>query len=103
MHRKAYARILVGRSVEGGLRGDLPPWQAGHDIGVIAGTKSVGMGWLIAPLAQPNDGTVALVESRLDGAADYITLPHSHTGLLFSQSVVHQMCAFLRNGRFLHA
>ena len=103
LHRHTYGRWLVGRSVEGGLAGDVPSWQAEHDIGVIAGTMGLGVGWLVAPLSGPNDGTVTLTEAQLDSATDYITLPCSHIGLLFSTSVTRQICAFLENGRFVHS
>jgi pimeloyl-ACP methyl ester carboxylesterase len=71
------------------------------DVGVIAGTGGVGMGRFIAPgLPKPNDGVVAVEETRVPGMRDHIVLPVSHTAMLVSREVARQTCAFLDNGRF---
>ena len=94
-------RLIMGRSL-GALRGDVPPWPAGRELGVIAGTRGIGVGWLAPGLAVPNDGTVAVAETRQGRMTDYIEVPVSHTALLFSRETARQVCAFLRNGRFDH-
>ena len=48
-----------------------------------------------------NDGTVAVDETRIDGAKDHICMPVSHTSMLMSAEVVDQAVAFLRRGEFL--
>lgn len=95
------ARLLMGRSL-GILLGDAPPWPADRELGVIAGTRGIGVGWLVPGLAEPNDGTVAVVETRLAQMTDYIEVPVSHTALLFSRETARQVCAFLSSGRFDH-
>jgi hypothetical protein len=43
---------------------------------------------------------VAVAETWLAGARDHVTLPVSHTGLLFSKRVADAVVEFLRSGRF---
>lgn len=103
----ATGRWLLGRSGEGALLGGLPPWPVGRELGVIAGTVSVGASLLIPGmtrvLPRPNDGTVAVAETRLAGLTDHICLPLSHSALLFSRLAADQVVAFLREGRFRRA
>ena len=98
--RSAIGRTLLGASLIGALLGDGPRWQGGRDLGVIAGSKSLGMGVLVNKLPQPNDGTVAVVE--VHGILDAKECIHasSHTGLVFSAAVAQSVCAFLKTGRF---
>ncbi len=99
--RHGWGRRLLGRSIEGGLLGDLPPWSGTRELGVIAGNRNLGVGLLMPGLARPNDGTVAVAETRLPEAADHVVLPASHMGLLISSAVAQLTCVFLRTGRFL--
>jgi pimeloyl-ACP methyl ester carboxylesterase len=71
-----------------------------RDTGVIAGTRSVGLGQVFERLDPPHDGTIAVAETALPGAADQLELPVSHTGLVLSASVVDAIEQFLRHGRF---
>ena len=101
MARLAPARLLFGRSIHQGLLGNVPPWRGPHEIGVIAGTLRFGLGLLVPGMPEPNDGTVAVSETMLAGMADHITVPTSHTGMLFSKTAAKQTIYFLRNGYFL--
>ncbi len=96
------SRILLGKSLKQGLLGQTPPWRGPRDLGSIAGKLRFGMGMFIPNIPRPSDGTVAVAETRLEGAADHIVLPASHFGLLFSKSVLDQTVHFLRQGRFNH-
>ncbi len=98
----AWGRRLLGTAPSVGLLGDnLPPWQGQRELGCIAGEYHRGIGLLFFPeLETPNDGTVSVREACLPEAADWLILPVSHTGLLFSKKVAWQAGAFLRNGRF---
>jgi pimeloyl-ACP methyl ester carboxylesterase len=97
-------RQLLNRSLEQGLLGDdLPPWPPVLELGSVAGTLPVGLGRLLPGLPQPNDGTVAVEETRLEGMTDHIIIPVSHTGLLIRPAVATQVAHFLRHGRFDHA
>lgn len=82
------------------LSGGLDGWHGTREVGVIAGTLGAGLGRVISELPEPNDGTVAVDETRLPGIADHLELPVSHTGLLFSEDVAKQTAQFLRHGRF---
>lgn len=73
-----------------------------REVGVIAGSRSFGLGRLIRGVPQPNDGVVAVSETLLAGMRDQIVLRVSHTQMLISSAVARQICAFLKQGRFLH-
>lgn len=72
-------------------------------VGVIAGTRSVGLGRIVPELPQPNDGVVTLAETRLPNASDFLALPLAHSQLLASRSCALQIASFLDSGRFQHA
>lgn len=72
-----------------------------RDVGVIAGTVPYGIGRLVTSFDGDNDGTVAVDETRIEGAKDHICMPVSHTSMLMSADVVAQATAFLREGRFI--
>lgn len=75
-------------------------WSVDRELGLIAGTRPVGLGRLFAGFSEPNDGTVAVRETRLEGATDHLTLPVSHLGMLLSARVAEECGRFLRDGRF---
>jgi len=99
LYKNILTRWLLGRSGEG-LLGERPNWFNWRDLGIIAGTLPIGAGILLGGLSGPNDGTVAVDEAVLSGATDFITLPVSHTGLLYSEQVATQVVTFLRAGKF---
>jgi len=75
-------------------------WQSPREVGVIAGSRAVGLGRVFADLPVPNDGTVCVDETSLPGASAQLVLDVSHTGMLLSQELAKAVVAFLRNGRF---
>lgn len=93
-------RRVLGRSLEDCLLGGAPPWAGTVPLGSIAGSRSLGMGRILPGLPRPNDGMVAVAETRLTGMSDHIVLPVSHTGMLFSAAVAQQVLSFLQCGRF---
>lgn len=92
-------KTLLGRSYNNGLRGDVPAWKGGREMLVIAGSKSIGVGRLVARLPKPNDGTVTVQETRLATADKQVVLPVTHMGMLFSSRVARLICQYLRSGR----
>ncbi|MEF8761718.1 MAG: alpha/beta fold hydrolase [Candidatus Accumulibacter sp. UW25] len=76
--------------------------QSTVETGVIAGTRSVGLGRVVTGLPRPNDGVVAVAETRLSHAADFIALPLAHSEMLVSGRCAEQIAMFLERGLFLH-
>jgi pimeloyl-ACP methyl ester carboxylesterase len=92
---------ILGRTIRDAvLSGGLPAYRGARPVGVIAGTLGFGLGLVIEDLPEPNDGAVAMVETRLPGITDHIGIRVSHTGLLISRAVAEQTAWFLRHGRF---
>lgn len=97
-------RRLIGKCLcELQDRGGLAAWRAGVEVGSIAGSLPLGFGRLFGRFAEPNDGTVAVAETVIEGLADHIVLPVSHMALLWSSAVAAQTEHFLRHGRFARA
>jgi triacylglycerol lipase len=81
-------------------------------IGVIAGrpAQPSGFPWAMsegdgpfsfAPAADgAHDGKVAIEETKLDSADDFLVLPYGHTWIMARPEVVRQAAWFLREGRF---
>jgi pimeloyl-ACP methyl ester carboxylesterase len=98
--RLSLGRRIMGLSVQQTLLG-APPWHWGgeRELGIIAGSVSLGLGRLVGAGA-PGDGTIGVEETKLPGMAQHLVLPVSHTGLPFSATVARETGAFLRTGRF---
>lgn len=102
----ATLRRLLGPVVPAlGTRADSLPNRlpaADFEVGVIAGTRtwSPFRSWLIPAT---DDGTVSVASTRLEGMADFVTIPASHTFLLRSREAARQTLAFLTLGRFERA
>jgi pimeloyl-ACP methyl ester carboxylesterase len=101
--RNKVGRHLLGKSLHRGLSGDVPAWNNEHEIGVIAGTLSAGVGRLITHLPRPNDGTVALAEAPLEGMKDYKVMPITHMSMLILPQVVKEVHHFIMTGSFCPA
>jgi pimeloyl-ACP methyl ester carboxylesterase len=102
LNRHAWGRWLCGLSLDRALLGDGPRWTGARELGIIAGTVPIGAGLIMPGLARPNDGTVAVAETVVTERADAITLPVTHSGLLFSAAVARQVVHFLNTGKFQH-
>jgi pimeloyl-ACP methyl ester carboxylesterase len=101
LQRTPLGRQIVGRSLgEHLLRGGIARWNGGADLGIIAGTRSLGIGRLVGGFGEPNDGTVMVSETKLPGATAHLCLPVTHTQMLFDRSVAEQTIHFLRHGSF---
>jgi pimeloyl-ACP methyl ester carboxylesterase len=94
---------LLGKSVENGLTGILPKWNNNEKLGIIAGRVPFASGMFFSIIKSPNDGTVSVEETRLDGASDHITLYLPHLGLLFSKKAFLQAKHFLEHSSFIHS
>ncbi|MGH8252625.1 MAG: esterase/lipase family protein [Steroidobacteraceae bacterium] len=102
----AVARFRFGRAILGQaateelLYAHERAWQPGRDLGIIAGNQSFSLGRLVTDFDGANDGTVAVSETRLPGATAHIVLPVSHSGMLLSARVAHEVGQFLELGHF---
>ena len=103
---EALASLPGGRRALGRSMGDLAErsgighWTGQRELGVIAGNLPVGLGRLLGAVASPNDGIVAVHETKIEGATDHCVLHVSHTSMLFDRTAADQAAHFLRNGRF---
>ncbi len=91
--------LVSGRS-GGLLREGLARLPPGREVGMIAGTRALGLGRMFGRFEGENDGTVAVAETRLPGLAAHATIPCSHTGLVFSEAAAGLVDRFLRHGHF---
>jgi pimeloyl-ACP methyl ester carboxylesterase len=103
---RSLARSGPGRRLLGGVGGGVltdgvpPRWPFTAQLGIIAGNRPRGLGRLLSHFDVPNDGTVAVSETELEGATDHCVLPVSHSGMWMSTSVAAQVATFLEAGHF---
>jgi len=67
------------------------------DFGVIAGDKGQKISF-----SEPNDGLVAVEETKLEGMKDFLLLHHAHTFIMNSRETFEQSKRFLETGSFDH-
>jgi len=106
LSQQDWAEPILGHSLATGvINKPASDWAvhvgAEREIGIIAGNVPIGFGQMVADFQEDNDGTIAVSETRLDGATDHLIMPVSHKGMLVSPSVVDQAAAFLKRGEFL--
>jgi len=75
---------------------------ARFSLGIIAGDRSLNPigSWIIPG---PDDGKVGVDRARIEGAADFMVLPATHTFIMNRSDVAEEVVHFLRHGRFTHA
>lgn len=102
LHTNPMASAMLGKSMAELLQtSDSREWTTDHDLGIIAGTVSVGLGSVFPKMLEsPNDGTVAVSETKLPGYKEHITVPVSHTALIFSSKTSDKVISFLKTGHF---
>jgi pimeloyl-ACP methyl ester carboxylesterase len=97
-----FGRLLLGKSRHA-LCGECAPLPRERELGVIAGSLSLGLGARLFPGPEgPDDGVVWVRETELAGSTDQVVLSVSHTGMLVSPCVARQVGRFLLEGRFDH-
>src|SRR5262249_59696154 len=74
----------IGKSGPGTLAAKHDPkWTEPRQLGLVAGTHDLRINFLLPELPSPNDGVVALEETRIEGATDSVTVHSNHTGMRF--------------------
>lgn len=70
-----------------------------YPVGIITGNKSIN---LILSMLIPgdDDGKVSIKRAKLEGAIDFLVVPHSHPMIMRSDEVIRQTMLFLQQGRF---
>lgn len=68
-------------------------------LGIIAGDRSLNplYSWLIPG---PDDGKVGVDRARVEGAADFMVVPATHTFIMNRKDVADEVVYFLEHGRF---
>ncbi|MFY8061297.1 MAG: esterase/lipase family protein [Arenimonas sp.] len=93
-YRNTPLGFLAGRSTALLSRG-FTQVPDGLDVSVIAGTDPKGLGRFVHRFDETNDGSVALSETRIPGLQTHLTVPVSHSGQLFSKTVMKQVLTLL--------
>jgi len=108
LSQQDWAESILGHSLRTGVVHEAANEWGSHvcierDVGIIAGTVPLGLGKIVGGFDGDNDGTVAVSETRLNGAKDHLCMRVSHSGLVVSSDVADQAAAFLKRGEFLRA
>jgi pimeloyl-ACP methyl ester carboxylesterase len=94
-------RLMLGLPTLRALLGERPPWPSDRPLGLIAGSREVGLGMLLDPdLPRPHDGTVHVGETLTPEVTQHLVVRHSHFGMLWARDVHEQVSHFLRTGKF---
>jgi pimeloyl-ACP methyl ester carboxylesterase len=95
-------KLLFGKARDNLLQGfQHTPLE--HETGMIRGTRALGLGRIAGRRNEPNDGSVTISETELDGLKDSVELVVAHSEMLVSAEVVEQIEQFLLHGKFKKA
>jgi len=101
LRKNPIASAMLGKSMANLMESGERAWETERELGIIAGSVSVGLGTILPKmLEKPNDGTVAVSETKLPGHKEHITVPVSHTALIFSPKTSDKVISFLKDGKF---
>jgi pimeloyl-ACP methyl ester carboxylesterase len=92
-------KILGGSMDQALLNGGPKSIPENIEMGIIAGNHSMGISRLLFSPPLPNDGTVAVAETKI-ATAHHMEVNNNHMGLVFSREVAELSHNFFINGRF---
>ena len=72
-----------------------------YPVGIIAGTDTINP-LLSRYLPDPDDGTVSLASTRLEGMVDFLAVPVSHPFIMRDEDVIRATVEFVETGAFSH-
>ena len=91
--------FIFGKAREDLLKGfRISP--GGRETGMIRGTRPFGLGQITGMHDEPNDGSILVSETELEGLKDTVELEVAHSEMLVARQVVEQVDRFLTTGRF---
>lgn len=104
LFRLGLARMALGRSgahlrTKRSASDEATLGTVQYPIGIIAGNKSL-LPIANRFLAGPHDGKVRVAATHVDGETDHITLPVTHTFMVYDRRVIAKTLAFLERGAF---
>ncbi len=95
-------RILGPSAGQLGTGPESVPNQLGpvdFELGIIAGNKTLNP-LFSRMIPGDDDGKVSVESTKVEGMADFIVVPHSHTYIMWHEAVIDQVVYFLENGTF---
>ena len=94
-------RPLLGRSIDsGGLLDGAPRYKGDRQLGIITGSGQMGLIAMLYPAGTDSDGVVRNSETKIENATDRVTVPSSHSAMIFSDKCADYVANFLNIGRF---
>jgi pimeloyl-ACP methyl ester carboxylesterase len=91
----AGAHLRTGRAVAD----EAALGQVDYPLGIIAGGRAL-LPLSLGLLPSPHDGKVSVKATHVAGLADHVTLPVTHTLMVYDRRVVAAALSFLRDGVF---
>lgn len=100
-----YKLINGPAGLELGTGDDSVPNKLGpvtYPVGIIAGSSTFNP-LLSQMLPNPDDGKVSVESTKVEGMAEHIVLPVTHTFMMKNNAVIEQVITFLKTGKFKQA